>query len=54
MCAGLVEVSGSRVQVAQGFVIFDREWWHFEYGTRRWPAITGQPAHYGSGVAPEG
>ena len=40
--------------VAQGFVIFDGEWWHFEYGTRRWAAITGQPPHYGPAVVPEG
>lgn len=39
--------------VAQGFVIFDGEWWHFEYGTRRWAAITGQPPHYGPAVVPE-
>ncbi len=40
--------------VAQGFVIFDGEWWHFEYGTRRWAAITGQPPYYGPAVVPEG
>ena len=33
---------------AQGFVIYEGEWWHFEYGTRRWAAITGNNAIYGS------
>ena len=31
----------------QGFVLLDCEWWHFEYGTRRWAAITGEKALYG-------
>ena len=39
--------------VAQGFVIFDGEWWHFEYGTRRWAAVTGQSPHYGPAVVSE-
>jgi D-alanyl-D-alanine dipeptidase len=30
-----------------GFVVFAGEWWHFEYGTRRWSGITGQPPIYG-------
>jgi len=30
-----------------GFIIFEGEWWHFEYGTIRWSAITGKPAMYG-------
>lgn len=29
-----------------GFVVLHCEWWHFEFGTRRWAAITGQPARY--------
>ena len=31
----------------QGFVVDQLEWWHFEYGTRRWAAITGADALYG-------
>ncbi len=30
-----------------GFVVFVGEWWHFEYGTRRWSGITGEPSIYG-------
>lgn len=30
-----------------GFVVIDCEWWHFEYGTRRWAALTGQEPIYG-------
>jgi len=30
-----------------GFIIFEGEWWHFEYGTIRWSAITGHPPLYG-------
>ncbi len=30
-----------------GFVVLDCEWWHFEYGTRRWAAINGAAAIYG-------
>jgi zinc D-Ala-D-Ala dipeptidase len=29
-----------------GFVVLHCEWWHFEFGTRRWAAITNQPARY--------
>ena len=29
------------------FVVIDCEWWHFEYGTRRWSAITGGTPMYG-------
>lgn len=39
--------------VAQGFVVFHQEWWHFEYGTRRWAAITDRPALYGPASLPE-
>jgi len=31
---------------AEGFIVLHCEWWHFEFGTRRWAAITGQPARY--------
>lgn len=30
-----------------GFVVLDCEWWHFEYGTRRWAAITGNQPLFG-------
>lgn len=30
-----------------GFVLLHCEWWHFEYGTRRWASITGQRTRYG-------
>ena len=30
-----------------GFVVLHCEWWHFEYGTRRWAAITGNHPLYG-------
>ena len=31
------------VMTASGFVNLACEWWHFEFGTRRWAAITGNP-----------
>ncbi len=31
----------------QGFIVLDMEWWHFEWGTRRWAAIRGRPCRYG-------
>lgn len=31
----------------QGFVVLQQEWWHFEFGTRRWAAITGNDPLYG-------
>ena len=32
-----------------GFVNYDHEWWHFEYGTQRWAAIKGRShALYGA------
>ena len=31
----------------QDFVVLAEEWWHFEFGTRLWAALTGQPAMYG-------
>jgi len=37
---------------AEGFVVFDGEWWHFEHGTRRWSAITGRPPRYGPASEP--
>lgn len=32
---------------SEGFVVIDCEWWHFEYGTRRWAALTGNAPLYG-------
>jgi D-alanyl-D-alanine dipeptidase len=37
----------------QGFVILFHEWWHFEYGTRRWAAINDTAALYGPVHPPE-
>jgi D-alanyl-D-alanine dipeptidase len=31
-----------------GFVVLDCEWWHFEYGTRRWAALTCNDPLYGA------
>jgi D-alanyl-D-alanine dipeptidase len=31
----------------QGFVVLAEEWWHFEFGTRLWSVLTGQPTRYG-------
>lgn len=31
---------------AAGFVVLAREWWHFEYGTRLWSAVTGRSPRY--------
>ena len=36
---------------AAGFVVFDGEWWHFEYGTRRWGAVTGNAPLFGPAAA---
>lgn len=35
-----------------GFVVYEEEWWHFEYGTRRWAAITGETARYAASAPP--
>tara|TARA_B100000686_G_C16614907_1_gene875874 strand:+ start:399 stop:1106 length:708 start_codon:yes stop_codon:yes gene_type:complete len=32
---------------SQDFIVFEEEWWHFEFGTRRWGALTGQKAKFG-------
>jgi zinc D-Ala-D-Ala dipeptidase len=34
------------------FVLLDCEWWHFEFGTRRWAAIRGAPPIYGPAGLP--
>ena len=33
---------------AQGFIVLDCEWWHYEWGTRRWSAIRGGRPRYGA------
>jgi D-alanyl-D-alanine dipeptidase len=35
-----------------GFVVYQNEWWHFEYGTVRWATIVGQAAIYAATEAP--
>ena len=35
-----------------GFVVLHCEWWHFEFGTRRWAAITGNQPRYGPAHPP--
>ncbi len=32
---------------SEGFIVLDLEWWHFEWGTRRWAAIRGESTRYG-------
>ena len=32
---------------SSGFVVIDCEWWHFEYGTRRWAEINGVAPLFG-------
>jgi zinc D-Ala-D-Ala dipeptidase len=32
-----------------GFVVLQQEWWHFEFGTRRWAALTNSEPIYGPG-----
>tara|TARA_Y100000590_G_scaffold244276_1_gene274533 strand:- start:170 stop:871 length:702 start_codon:yes stop_codon:yes gene_type:complete len=32
---------------SQNFVVFREEWWHFEFGTRRWGALTENKATFG-------
>jgi len=36
-----------------GFIVLHCEWWHFEFGTRRWAAITGHDAMYGATMPPQ-
>jgi D-alanyl-D-alanine dipeptidase len=38
--------------VGAGFVVLANEWWHFEFGTRRWAAITGNSPRYGPASPP--
>jgi D-alanyl-D-alanine dipeptidase len=34
--------------VEAGFAPYSLEWWHFEYGTRRWGANTGREPRFGA------
>jgi D-alanyl-D-alanine dipeptidase len=36
----------------QGFVVLDSEWWHFEFGTRRWAALNNCDPLYGPASLP--
>lgn len=36
-----------------GFVVLHCEWWHFEFGTRRWAGLTGGRPVYGPAHPPE-
>ena len=35
------------IRIPHDFVVFQEEWWHFEFGTRRWGALTGEKAKFG-------
>ena len=35
-----------------GFVVLHCEWWHFEFGTRRWAGLTGGRARFGPAAPP--
>jgi zinc D-Ala-D-Ala dipeptidase len=37
---------------AEGLVALAEEWWHFEYGTRLWSAVTGRRVRYGPASPP--
>lgn len=41
-----------RAMAAEGFVVLDCEWWHFELGTRRWAALRDTTPWYGPAVEP--
>lgn len=36
-----------------GFIVYQGEWWHFEYGTSRWSSIVGQPPIYDTTKPPQ-
>ncbi|MFN8126056.1 MAG: M15 family metallopeptidase [Candidatus Nanopelagicales bacterium] len=40
------------VMSAAGFVVHPQEWWHWEYGTRWWAAVTGERVRYGRTAPP--
>ncbi len=44
----------THVMTAEGFVVEEDEWWHFEHGTARWARTTGGVPRYGPAPAPDG
>jgi D-alanyl-D-alanine dipeptidase len=44
----------AHVMSGAGFVQHPQEWWHWEYGTRYWAAVTDQPVRYGHAVLTAG
>lgn len=40
------------VMSGAGFVQHPQEWWHWEFGTRYWAAVTGSPVLFGHAVRP--
>lgn len=40
----------AQAMTAAGFVAHPQEWWHWEYGTRYWAAVTGQRVRYGHAI----
>jgi D-alanyl-D-alanine dipeptidase len=37
---------------AAGFIVLDCEWWHFEFGTRRWGHLVNRSPIYGPAASP--
>ncbi|RLE25564.1 MAG: hypothetical protein DRJ50_02715 [Actinobacteria bacterium] len=35
-----------------GFIVYEGEWWHFEFGTRRWAGIVGRSPIFGPAQPP--
>ena len=44
----------SSVMSEAGFVVHPQEWWHWEYGTRWWAAVTRAPVRYGRTAPDDG
>ena len=44
----------SSVMSEAGFVVHPQEWWHWEYGTRSWAAVTRAPVRYGRTAPDDG
>lgn len=42
----------ARAMTRAGFVQHPQEWWHWEFGTRYWAAVTGQPVRFGHALRP--
>lgn len=41
------------VMTRAGFVQHPQEWWHWEFGTRYWAAVTGLPVRFGHAIRPD-